>query len=156
MIKIEVVEYQPDWPAKFEANATAIREGLKQKALVIEHIGSTSVAGLAAKPIIDILLVVADSADESSYAHDLVRVGYKLWRREPDFHEHRLFKTSAKDVHLHVFSTTSPEIARYLTFRDRLRANAIDRQQYEQRKRQLATEQWQSSNDYAIAKTEII
>ena len=152
----EIVDYEPLWPEKFRAHASVIAEALGDAALRIEHIGSTSVPGLAAKPIIDILLVVEDSADEDSYRSQMETAGYELRVREPDFYEHRMFRTPARDVHVHVYSPGSPEIERYLTFRDRLRKNTDDRHLYEETKRRLGTQSWADMDAYAEAKTEVI
>jgi GrpB-like predicted nucleotidyltransferase (UPF0157 family) len=114
------------------------------------------VPGLAAKPIVDILLVVEDSADEASYVPALEGAGYVLRVREPDFYEHRMFRTPAKDVHLHVFSAGSPEIERYLLLRDHLRENEEDRELYALTKRELASREWPSMQHYAEAKTGVI
>ena len=116
-----------------------IRSSLGQAALSVEHIGSTSVPGLAAKPIVDILLVVEDSADEASYVPALEEAGYVLRVREPDFDEHRMFRTPDKDVHVHVFSAGSPEIERYLLLRERLCEHEGDRELYARTKRELQT-----------------
>ena len=129
---------------------------LGEAALSVEHIGSTSVPGLAAKPIVDILLVVEDSGEEASYVPSLEGAGYILRVREPDFHEHRMFRTPAKDVHVHVFSAGSPEIERYLLLRDRLRQNEGDRELYAQTKRELAMRDWPNIEHYAEAKTEVV
>lgn len=153
---IRIVDYDPRWLERFDHHHKAIARVLGERALRIEHIGSTSVPELAAKPIVDILLVVADSADEESYATQLESAGYQLRIREPEFHEHRLFKPSADDVNLHVFTTGSPEIERYLLFRDRLRVNTADRLRYEVVKRQLATRSWDNVDAYATAKTQIV
>ena len=153
---IEILDYDPQWREKFQTHAEIIISALGDAALQIEHIGSTSVPGLAAKPIIDILLVVADSANEPSYLPCLQAAGYALRVREPDFHEHRMLRTPAKDVHIHVFSSASSEIERYLTFRNRLRSNVHDRQTYEATKRQLAAQSWPDMNAYADAKTEVV
>jgi len=153
---IRIVDYDPRWPELFDGHRKAIARVLGDRALGIEHIGSTSVPGLAAKPIVDILLVVADSADEGSYATQLESAGYQLRIREPGFHEHRLFKPSAGDVNLHVLTAGCPEIERYLLFRDRLRVNAADRRRYESVKRQLATRTWDHVDAYATAKTGIV
>ena len=153
---IEIVDYDPAWPKKFEAHAKTIAGALDRAALRIEHIGSTSVQGLAAKPIIDILVVVADSADESAYLPQLEAAGYALRVREPDWNEHRMLRTLEQDVHVHVYSDGCPEIRRNLTFRDRLRRNADDRRRYEQTKRELAAEEWRDMNEYADAKTDVI
>ena len=145
---IIVADYDRAWAARFRQEETRIRAALGEAALAIEHIGSTSVPGLAAKPIVDILLVVEDSSDEDA--------GYILRVREPDFHEHRMFRTASKDVHVHAFSSGSPEIDRYLLLRDRLRVNEEDRELYARTKRNLATRSWPSMQHYAEAKTEVI
>lgn len=143
--------------ARYEALARAIRDALGDTLLRIEHVGSTSVPGLAAKPIIDILAVVADSTDEAWYLPPLVAIGYELRVREPDFFEHRMLRTPAREVHLHLYSPgAATEIDRLLAFRDRLRANAEDRARYEAVKRRLASQRWPDMNAYADAKTEVV
>ncbi len=112
--------------------------------------------GLAAKPVIDILLVVANSADEPAYVPALEAAGFALRIREPEWHEHRLFKGSEIDLNLHVLSAGSPEIERLLLLRDRLRENPAERQLYEQTKRELASRTWKYVQDYADAKSEVI
>jgi GrpB-like predicted nucleotidyltransferase (UPF0157 family) len=124
--------------------------------LRIEHIGSTSVPGLAAKPIIDILIAVENSVDEFNYLPQLEAAGYVLRVREPDWHEHRMLRTSAKDVHVHVYSAGCVEVERARSFRDHLRTHAQDRRRYEETKRTLAQIDWPDMNAYADAKTEVI
>jgi GrpB-like predicted nucleotidyltransferase (UPF0157 family) len=85
---VTLAEYDPQWPALFDREAARIRAVLRDAAVRVEHVGSTSVPGLAAKPIIDILLAVPDSADEQTYAPALEAVGYILHIREPDWFEH--------------------------------------------------------------------
>ncbi|HKS28181.1 MAG TPA: GrpB family protein [Pyrinomonadaceae bacterium] len=154
--EIRLFDYDPDWPKKFETHAGRIARALGPTALRIEHIGSTSVPNLAAKPIIDILVVVPDSADESAYLPQLEAAGYQLRVREPDWNEHRMLRTPERDVHVHVYSIGCPEIERYLAFRDRLRRHAGDRRRYESRKRELAKKEWADTNEYAEAKTDVI
>jgi GrpB-like predicted nucleotidyltransferase (UPF0157 family) len=154
--EIIIADYDPAWPQQYEAHARAIKDVLGSTLLRIEHIGSTSVPGLAAKPIIDILAVVPNSADESSYVPQLGAIGYSLRVREPGFFEHRMLRTTARDAHVHVFSPGSPEISRNITFRDRLRRSAGDRARYEAVKRRLAGQSWPDVNAYAEAKTGII
>ena len=153
---IRIVDYDPRWTAKFLTHADAIAKALGDAAVGIEHIGSTSVTGLAAKPIIDILLIVRQSQDEASYLPILEAAGYILRVREPEFHEHRMLRTPERDVHVHVYSQGCPEIERYLTFRNRMRNNTDDRQLYERIKRRLAAEDWSDMNAYADAKSEVI
>jgi GrpB-like predicted nucleotidyltransferase (UPF0157 family) len=153
---IRLVDYDPHWREMFAKHALKIADCLGRRALLIEHIGSTSVPRLAAKPIIDILLAVADSARESEYAPQLEAAGYELRIREPAFFEHRMFRTPERDVHLHVLTIGSSEIDRYLRFRDRLRENDSDRQRYESIKRQLAARTWNDLDEYATAKTDVV
>jgi len=155
-LKIKLLEYDPTWPTKFETHTQIIADALGQTALRIEHIGSTSVPGLAAKPIIDILVVVQDSTNESAYLPQLEAAGYVLRVREPEWNEHRMFGTPEKDVHVHIYSSGCAEIERNLIFRDRLRRSSDDRRRYEQTKRQLALREWADMNDYAAAKTDVI
>ena len=154
--EIRIVDYDPDWPRKFETHARIIAGALGGSALRIEHIGSTSVPGLAAKAIVDILVVVQDSRDESTYLPQLEAAGYVLRVREPHWNEHRMFKTPGMDVHIHIYSDGCREIQRNLTFRDRLRRNVDDSRRYEQTKRELAAKEWPDTNAYADAKTEVI
>jgi GrpB-like predicted nucleotidyltransferase (UPF0157 family) len=153
---IELVEYDPAWPELYEREAERIRAALGDRLRVLEHAGSTSVPGLAAKPIIDIVLAVADSADESAYVPALDDAGYVLAIREPDWHEHRLLKGNDPTVNLHIFSHGSAEVERMLAFRDRLRTNEAERLLYERTKRELAQRTWTYVQDYADAKTQIV
>ncbi len=150
---ITLVEYDPDWPALFAREAARVRAALGELALLIEHVGSTSVPGIAAKPIIDMMLVVPGSADEPSYMPSLEAAGYKLRIREPEWFEHRLFNGPDTDIGLHVFSAGTPEIDRMLRFRDRLRVSQADRAHYERTKRRLAQHVWRHVQHYADAKT---
>jgi len=154
--QIQIINYDSLWPEVFRREADRIRTLLGCRALQIEHTGSTSVPGLAAKPIIDILLVVADSSDEPAYVPLLERAGYSMRIREPHWHEHRMFKGPDADINLHVFPSGSPEINRILNFRDWLRSNAADRDLYERTKRDLAEKEWADVQDYADAKTAVI
>ena len=152
---ITIIEYSTHWPELYEREAQRIRRalgGVRQ----LEHVGSTSVPGLAAKPLIDICLAVADSADEAAYVPALEDAGYVLRAREPDWHEHRLFKGPDTDVNLHVFTAGDAEIATMVRFRDRLRTNSADRELYERTKTELAARTWAYVQDYADAKTEVI
>jgi GrpB-like predicted nucleotidyltransferase (UPF0157 family) len=122
----------------------------------IEHVGSTSVPGLPAKPIIDIALELPDSSDEAAYVPDMEAVGYVLRIREADWFEHRLFKGPDIDINLHTFSAACAEVDRMLRFRDWLRTNAADRELYTHTKRELAARDWKYMQQYADAKTAVI
>jgi GrpB-like predicted nucleotidyltransferase (UPF0157 family) len=153
---ILIVDYDPLWPELFAREADRIRSVLGSLALRIEHAGSTSVPGLAAKPIIDMVLVVADSAREDGYAPALEAAGYVLRIRELDWYEHRMFKGSDTDINLHVFSSGCPEIDHMLMFRDWLRSNAADRDLYARTKVALSQKDWTYVQNYADAKTAVI
>ena len=153
---IKLAEYDTNWPRLYEREADRIRAVLGATAVRIEHVGSTSVPGLVAKPIIDILLVVPDSADEPAYLPDLTAAGYVLRIREPDWFEHRLFKGPDTNINLHVFSAGADEIDRMLHFRDRLRTSDADRDRYADAKRELAQRTWRHVQHYADAKTAVI
>jgi GrpB-like predicted nucleotidyltransferase (UPF0157 family) len=153
---VVLVDYDPEWPKRFDREAGKIRDALGERALHVEHVGSTAVPGLAAKPIVDILLVVADSADEAAYVPPLEDAGYVLRIREPEWQEHRLLKTPESDVNVHVFAEGAPEAKRLLVFRDHLRRNDADRDLYERTKRDLARRRWKYTQNYADAKTAVV
>jgi GrpB-like predicted nucleotidyltransferase (UPF0157 family) len=153
---IQLAESDPAWPLLYEREAARIRALLGERVLMLEHVGSTSVPGLAAKPIIDIVLGVAEPAEEAAYVPSMEAGGYVLRIREPDWHEHRLFKGPDADVNLHVFAAGSSEIQRMLAFRDWLRRHDDERLLYERTKRELAARDWTYVQQYADAKTEIV
>ncbi len=153
---IRLAPYNPEWPSRYANLASQMRHSLGAAILMLEHVGSTSVPGLSAKPVIDIVLAVSDSADESVYVPRLERLGYVLKIREPDWFEHRLLKSPAADVNLHVFSHVCEEIRRMLAFRDWLRINEEDRKLYERTKQDLAQRTWKYTQNYADAKSEVV
>ncbi len=154
--RVELTEYDPRWPQRFEAEARRIRATLGATAVLVEHAGSTSVPGLAAKPVIDIVLAVPDSTDEPSYVPALEAASYRLAVREPDWYEHRLLRAADPVVNLHVFSVGCEEIDRMLAFRDWLRAHPEDRDLYLRTKRELTARTWAFVQDYADAKSEVV
>src|SRR6266852_531133 len=154
--RILIVNYVPQWPELFAREADRIRAVLGDRALRIEHTGSTSVPGLAAKPVIDMLLVVTDSANEDAYVRNLQAAGYVLRIRESNWYEHRMFQGPDAEINLHVFSSGCPEIDRMLMFRDWLRSNASDRDLYARTKLALAQKEWKYVQNYADAKTVVI
>jgi GrpB-like predicted nucleotidyltransferase (UPF0157 family) len=149
-------DYDPAWPARFEAEAERIRGALGARAALVEHVGSTSVSGMAAKPIVDIVLGVADPAAEPQYVPALSAIGYRLHIREPEWHEHRLLKPPDDGVNLHVFAAGSSEIDRMVRFRDRLRASPEDFARSHAATRELGARTWRYTQDYADAKTGVV
>jgi GrpB-like predicted nucleotidyltransferase (UPF0157 family) len=148
--------YDPAWPKRYEAEAAKIRIALGDAAIVLEHVGSTSIPGIPAKPILDIVMAVADSANEAAYVPQLEAAGYRLHIREPDWHEHRLLKGEDPEVNLHVFTQGSAEIERMIAFRDRCRSNEDEKRLYEATKRALASRTWRYVQHYANAKGEVV
>ena len=153
---VRLAEPDPAWAAQFTREEERIRAALGPRAVQVEHVGSTSVPGLAAKPVIDIVLTVRDSADEAAYVPDLAAAGYVLVVREPAWHEHRFLRDPNADVQIHVFPVGSPEVERMLAFRDRLRDRPEERDLYERTKRELAVRRWAYVQDYADAKSDVV
>ena len=154
--KIQLCEYDPNWPALYSREEQRLRVALGEKALRVEHAGSTAVPGLIAKPVIDVVLVVADTRNEATYVPALEAQGYALRFREPDWFEHRLFKGPDTDVNVHAFSQGCGEVERMLAFRDWLRAHVDDRERYAQAKCELARHAWAFTQNYADAKSKIV
>ncbi len=138
---LRISEPDPAWAARYDDLEAGVRAALGDRVLAIQHIGSTSVPALPAKPIIDIDLAVADPADEAAYVADLEALGYVHWLSEPHWHQHRLLKLLDEPrVHLHVFGPDCPELVRHRMFRDWLLAHPEDRQRYADAKRAAAAE----------------
>lgn len=154
-VRVEMAEPDPAWPLQYERYAGGLRELLGVRLRLVEHIGSTSVPGLTAKPVIDIVIGIDDPDDEAAYLPDLEAFGWELRVREPG---HRCLRYSGHDLpaNLHCFRPDSPEVARYLRFRDRLRSDPGDRERYAAAKRALAGRQWPDMNFYADAKSPVI
>ncbi|MBU3865760.1 GrpB family protein [Streptomyces sp. 4503] len=159
--QVTLWEYDPRWPQVFERETARMHERLSHIDHRIEHVGSTSVPDLPAKPVIDMLLIVPDSADEAAYAPALEGIGFELVIREPEWYEHRVLRKhnlapSADSANLHVLSEGCPEARRMLLFRDRLRTHSGDRELYADTKRSLSRQTWEYMQNYADAKTEVV
>jgi GrpB-like predicted nucleotidyltransferase (UPF0157 family) len=146
-------DHDDSWADLYRRHRARIQDALSAVDVQIEHIGSTSVPGLAAKPIIDIVVTVDDITAEEDYLDALLAAGYELRVREPG---HRLVRTPARDVHVHLYERDDPAVADYLLLRDHLRSHPDDRALYETTKRTLISTRWDDMNDYADAKTEVI
>lgn len=138
-VGIDIVEPDPAWSQWYDELEARVRGALGWRVLQLEHVGSTSVPGLPAKPIIDIDLTLADPADEASYVPQLEEAGFVLRVREPWWYEHRVLRATEPSCHLHVFGHDSPELVRHRLFRDWLRGNADDRDLYANAKRDAAS-----------------
>lgn len=153
---IELHEYDPAWPGVYAHEEELVRAALGDRVVRIEHAGSTSVPGLPAKPIVDMILEVPDTTDEAAYVLDLEAAGYTFFLRERNWFEHRLFRRDEPSVNLHVFSAGCEEFDRMVAFRDHLRADAVDRELYLRTKRELAAREWTYMQDYADAKSAVV
>jgi GrpB-like predicted nucleotidyltransferase (UPF0157 family) len=153
---IVIEDYDSAWADRFAAASSSLNEILGGQVISIEHVGSTSVPGLAAKPIIDIDLLIQDTAEESRYVPALERLAYRLVLREPWWHGHRMLVSAEEDVHLHVWPQTAPEPTRHRLFRDWLRSHAEDRDLYATTKRRLARDTAHQPGDYSLAKNDVI
>jgi GrpB-like predicted nucleotidyltransferase (UPF0157 family) len=154
--EVVLVDYDESWPRVYLRQESRIRAALGRAALEVHHAGSTSVPGLSAKPVIDVVLVVAEPGDEATYVAHLESAGYVLHLREPAWHEHRLLRDRSPQVNLHVFGPGCEEVARMLAFRDHLLRDAVDRRLYESTKRALAARRWDRVQDYADAKSAVV
>jgi GrpB-like predicted nucleotidyltransferase (UPF0157 family) len=152
-LELELHSYDDRWAGIYLDHRRRIRDALATADIEIEHIGSTAVPGLAAKPIIDIVVTVDDITAEEDYLDALLDAGYDLRVREP---RHRLVRTPARDVHVHLFERNDPAVDEYLLLRDHLRSDADDRALYESTKRILLSRRWDDMNDYADAKSDVI
>ena len=151
--EIVIADHDPAWADRFASLAAAVRGALGTAVLGLEHVGSTSVPGLAAKPIVDAMLLVRRVEDEDAYVRALRPLGLVLRVREPG---HRMLRTPARDVHLHVHEPDHPEVGALLDLRDWLRVSAADRDRYAATKRALAAQDWPDMNHYAAAKTDVV
>ncbi len=148
-----MADYDTHWPQEYAEHERRIRAALGSAAIQIEHIGSTSVPGLAAKPIIDVQVTVEDITAEGDYLEQLLDSGYELRVREP---AHRLVRTPVRDVHVHIHDVGDQAATDHLLFRDHLRSDPDDRDLYERTKRALVNQDWPDMNAYAEAKTPVI
>ena len=151
--QLAVVGYDEGWRDAFLDQEERLRTALGTAAVRVEHIGSTSVPGLAAKPIIDIVVAVDDITAEEDYLGPLLTAGYVLRVRGPG---RRLVRTPSRDVHVHILEKGDEAIERYLVFRDRLRTDAGDRALYASTKRALIEQGFDDMNAYSDAKTEVV
>ncbi len=151
-----VVSFDEAWAAQYDEVRSALECGLGQRALRISHVGSTAIPGLPAKPIIDIDVTVADSADEARYLPVLESAGFRLIAREPEWEEHRCLTYASPNSNVHVFSPGAIEPQRHLLFRDWLAQNHADRDLYGALKFSLAGVGFEADADYNGQKAALV
>lgn len=155
-MKVILEKYDPAWPALFEKEKKLILEACGGRIHSVEHIGSTSVPGLGAKPIIDILLGVTKLQDIIDSIPALEELGYKY---KSDFEHtmpYRRYFSKPDAYHIHSVEITSEFWKRHMNFRNYLRTHDDVRDDYFRLKASLAEKEWDDRNDYAFAKTEFI
>lgn len=137
-VDIRIVEPDPAWPSWYDELAGRVRGALGDRVLELDHVGSTSVPGLPAKPVIDLSLTVADPDDEDSYVPPLEAAGFRLRVREPWWYRHRMLRGEDPRANLHVWGPDCPEVIRQRLFRDHLIRHEADRDLYARAKREAA------------------
>nr|WP_295873785.1 GrpB family protein [uncultured Chitinophaga sp.] len=153
--QIHIEDYNPQWPVWFEQLRAQVQQALGDTALHIEHVGSTAVEHLPAKPVIDMDVIVADSANEAAYAPALEALGYRLEVREPTWYQHRMFRLEHPRVNLHIFSPECPEAVRHILFRNWLRQHPEDRERYAAIKYEAARGV-ENARDYNVKKNAVV
>jgi GrpB-like predicted nucleotidyltransferase (UPF0157 family) len=154
--EVVVVPYDEAWRASFARADAMVRGALGERVLALEHVGSTAVPGLAAKPVIDADLTVVDSGDETAYVPALEAAGFHLRVREPDWEQHRVLTIESPPTNLHVFSPGAREPQRHALFRDWLRSHPEEREAYAALKVELGRRGFSDSMDYNNHKAELV
>lgn len=150
--RVAIVAHDPKWPYLFQQEADRILQTLKDRVLLIEHVGSTAVPDLDAKPCIDVQMVVPDPNDRSTYLPALEEIGYVLFAHSTDWHDHPILKGTRVNVNLHVFPEGSAGLDSMRLFRDFLTTDAGARERYAVVKRELGERRWEQIQDYVQAK----
>jgi len=153
---IELVPYDPGWAALFEEWKEKLIAALPTSPRRIEHVGSTSVPGLAAKPVVDIQVSVDDQEDEATYVPAIESIGVQLRNRDSEHRFFRPFAGHARQVHIHVCQVGSEWERRHIVFRDYLRSNLAARQEYLDAKVSAAARWSDDRLAYTEAKSETI
>jgi GrpB-like predicted nucleotidyltransferase (UPF0157 family) len=159
-MKIIIVDYNPEWPALFQLEKSGLEKILNDGGIIIEHIGSTSVEKLAAKPVIDILIGLENFDKAGNYIHPIISLGYQYISQFEDVMPfRRFFIKEVEEIrthHIHMVGRGTEFWNRHLAFRDHLRNNAQARNSYADLKKELSKKEWKGGNEYASAKTAFI
>lgn len=156
---VVIVDYDLEWPARFQAERAIIEGAIGPHIVAIEHVGSTAVPGLGAKPIIDIMVGVRRLADADNCIEPLAAVGYQYHpQHEAEMPDRRYFdvQTGTRDAHLHMVEFGGPFWRRHIAFRDYLRTHPEALRRYDLLKRELAQRFGSDREGYTNAKTEFI
>jgi GrpB-like predicted nucleotidyltransferase (UPF0157 family) len=155
-MKVTLSPYNPEWINLFQKEKKLISDKLGDKIVTVEHIGSTAVPGLGAKPIVDILLGVRNIADADGFIPKMEELGYKYRSHFENVMPYRRYFTKPERYHVHTVEVTSSFWKRHIQFRDYLQSHDDARDEYYRLKKELAGRDWNDVNDYAYAKTEFV
>lgn len=159
-MKVTVVEYRPEWREMFEDEERILQTVLGDIRARIEHVGSTAVAGLAAKPVIDLMVGLEDFSIADEVVPQIEALGYEYIQKYEDVMPFRRFlikeQGRVRTHQIHMVGIGSEFWERHLLFRDYLRQNPAVAKRYASLKKELAARQWKDVNEYADAKTEFI
>jgi GrpB-like predicted nucleotidyltransferase (UPF0157 family) len=159
-MKVSIVEYRPEWRKMFETEKGLLQATLGKTPARIEHIGSTAVAGLAAKPIIDLMIGLEDFSIADQVVPKIEASGYEYIPKYETVMPFRRFfikeQGGIRTHHIHMVGIGGEFWERHILFRDYLRRNPGVAEQYASLKRELAKREWKDGNEYADAKTEFI
>ena len=158
-MRIIIEKYSPEWKKLFDFEKEKLKFVFGNNGMV-EHIGSTSIEGLDAKPVIDIMIGLTDFAEASNYIQPIIQLGYTYISSYEDVMPYRRFFIKEKDGvrthHIHMVERDTEFWERRLAFRDCLRNNTLERDAYYKLKKELSAKEWKDGNDYAAAKTDFI
>lgn len=159
-MKVTIVEYRPEWTDMFEDEKRVLRNALGELSARIEHVGSTAVSGLAAKPVIDIMIGLDDFSIADKLVPKIEALDYEYIKKYEAVMPFRRFfvkETGGVRTHqIHMVCVTSEFWERLILFRDYLRRNPETVAEYAAMKKNLAEREWLDVNEYADAKTEFI
>lgn len=180
-MKIEIVPYNPEWKTNFEKEKNFLSEVLKEFNPAIEHIGSTAIEGLGAKPVVDIQIGMRMYEDLDLMVDEMIKRGYVYYKKYEDVLPDRRYFVKPANIqndvlpkilytyddkfdrkehphlfHIHAVELNSGWWKRHIVFRDYLRANNDARDEYYKLKIELAKREWEDKNDYTDAKTDFI
>jgi GrpB-like predicted nucleotidyltransferase (UPF0157 family) len=159
-MKVSVVEYRPQWRKMFEEERHLLQTVFGEASIKIEHIGSTAVVGLAAKPIIDIMIGLPDFSAADKFVPKIEALGYEYFKKyeaEMPFRRYLAKDSNGVRTHqIHMVEIGGEFWERHLLFRDYLRQNPETANKYAVLKKRLAEREWEDVNEYADAKTEFI
>ncbi len=154
MKKFVVVPYDSNWAALFEIEQNRVMAALGEILVSVHHIGSTSIPGIYAKPVIDMLAEATSIEEMDSHASAMIRIGYEVMG-EFGIPTRRYFRKDVEGIRtfqIHAFQVSSPEIDRHIKFRDYLIAHPVEAREYSDLKRQLVRQHSGSQDEYIEGK----